>query len=83
MSQVPQSEGQIKLTFAPLVKETAPAVVNVYAAREVATRSPFAGDPFFEQFLGRSFQGRPRMESSLGSGAVSYTHLTLPTILLV
>ena len=28
MSQVPQSEGQIKLTFAPLVKETAPAVVN-------------------------------------------------------
>ncbi|SHI59446.1 Do/DeqQ family serine protease [Aureimonas altamirensis DSM 21988] len=70
MSQVPQSEGQIKLTFAPLVKETAPAVVNVYAAREVATRSPFAGDPFFEQFLGRSFQGRPRMESSLGSGVI-------------
>src|SRR5690606_36885285 len=46
---IPFSRDEIQLSFAPLVRETAPAVVNVYAsqrAREV--RSPFAGDPFFE-----------------------------------
>lgn len=67
---VPDSAEEIRLTFAPLVRATAPAVVNVYAARAVATRSPFAGDPFFEQFFGRGFEARPRMESSLGSGVV-------------
>jgi Do/DeqQ family serine protease len=67
--QVPASQGEISLSFAPLVKETAPAVVNVYAARQVQTRSPFAGDPFFEQFFGRG-PSRPRMESSLGSGVI-------------
>ncbi|PRD41403.1 serine protease [Phyllobacterium phragmitis] len=61
----------MQLSFAPLVKATAPAVVNVYAARQVATRSPFAGDPFFEQFFGRQFGGgSPRIQSSLGSGVI-------------
>ncbi len=67
---VPQSRAEIDLTFAPLVRTTAPAVVNVYAARQVQARSPFAGDPFFEQFFGNRFQSRPRMESSLGSGVI-------------
>ncbi|WP_062016740.1 DegQ family serine endoprotease [Aureimonas sp. AU4] len=67
--RVPASQSEIKLSFAPLVKASAPAVVNVYAARVVANRSPFAGDPFFEQFFGRR-QSRPRMESSLGSGVL-------------
>ncbi|RCS24518.1 DegQ family serine endoprotease [Phyllobacterium salinisoli] len=60
----------MQLSFAPLVKATAPAVVNVYAARQVATRSPFAGDPFFEQFFGQQFSGPPRVQSSLGSGVI-------------
>ncbi|KXF77822.1 serine protease [Paramesorhizobium deserti] len=60
----------MQLSFAPLVKATAPAVVNVYAARQVTTRSPFAGDPFFEQFFGRQFSGPPRIQSSLGSGVI-------------
>ncbi|NKW10096.1 hypothetical protein HGG76_12915 [Ochrobactrum tritici] len=53
---MPLSRGDMQLSFAPLVKETTPAVVNVYAARQVQARaqSPFAGDPFFEQFLGGS-----------------------------
>ncbi|MCB8836863.1 DegQ family serine endoprotease [Aurantimonas sp. VKM B-3413] len=69
--QVPQSRAEINLTFAPLVRETAPAVVNVYAARAVPQqRSPFAGDPFFEQFFGQRYQSRPRMEASLGSGVI-------------
>jgi Do/DeqQ family serine protease len=51
-----------------LVRETGPAVVNVYAKQLVPSRSPFAGDPFFEQFFGR--QMPPRVQSSLGSGVI-------------
>ncbi len=69
MTRVPAEASEIKLSFAPLVRSTAPAVVNVYAARRVQQRSPFAGDPFFEQFFG-SAQRKPRMESSLGSGVM-------------
>jgi Do/DeqQ family serine protease len=73
--QVPTSQTQINLTFAPLVKTVAPAVVNVYAARQVTQRrSPFAGDPFFERFFGnRGFGGqeqRRRTAQSLGSGVI-------------
>ncbi|WP_223385664.1 DegQ family serine endoprotease [Oricola cellulosilytica] len=71
--RVPLGRDEMQLSFAPLVKTTAPSVVNVYAARRVQQqRSPFEGDPFFEQFFGRGFTGpsRPRMESSLGSGVI-------------
>ncbi|KQT48667.1 serine protease [Aureimonas sp. Leaf454] len=67
---VPASASEIKLSFAPLVKTSAPAVVNVYAARKLVARSPFQGDPFFEQFFGQRLQQRPRIESSLGSGVI-------------
>ncbi|MGB3391356.1 MAG: serine protease, partial [Pseudaminobacter sp.] len=50
--RLPFGRTEIQLSFAPLVKETAPAVVNVYASQQVRMRSPFAGDPFFEQFFG-------------------------------
>jgi len=70
-ADVPQSQTEIKLTFAPLVKKTVPSVVNVYAARKVPARSPFQGDPFFDQFFGRSMPDRPtRKQSSLGSGVI-------------
>ncbi|KXO76377.1 DegQ family serine endoprotease [Brucella anthropi] len=71
--EVPLSRGDMQLSFAPLVKETTPAVVNVYAARQVQARaqSPFAGDPFFEQFFGRQFgESKPRIQQSLGSGVI-------------
>lgn len=70
LRQVPGSEPQIQLSFAPLVKKTVPAVVNVYAARQVRVRSPFEGDPFFEQFFGRQLPNRSRIQSSLGSGVI-------------
>ncbi len=71
IDRVPGSAAEIKLSFAPLVKKTAPAVVNVYAARKVAARrSPFADDPFFGQFFGNRFDNPPRMEQSLGSGVI-------------
>ncbi|MGS1092985.1 DegQ family serine endoprotease [Aquamicrobium terrae] len=65
--RVPFGREEVQLSFAPLVKETAPAVVNVYASKTARVRSPFEGDPFFEQFFGRSM---PRAQSSLGSGVV-------------
>ena len=67
--RVPFGREEMQLSFAPLVKETAPAVVNVYASKQArAVRSPFEGDPFFERFFGR--QMRPRVQNSLGSGVI-------------
>ncbi len=67
--RVPFSREEVQLSFAPLVRETAPAVVNVYASQQAReTRSPFEGDPFFEQFFGR--QMKPRQQKSLGSGVL-------------
>ncbi len=67
--RIPFGREEIQLSFAPLVKETAPAVVNVYASKAAKQmRSPFEGDPFFEQFFGR--QMRPRAQKSLGSGVI-------------
>ncbi len=73
--QVPQSRQQINLSFAPLVSETAPAVVNVYAKRlsQRRTLSPFGADPFFRRFFGDDGTfGRPRerVQNSLGSGVI-------------
>ncbi|MCO5071229.1 MAG: DegQ family serine endoprotease [Rhizobiaceae bacterium] len=67
--RVPFGRGDMQLSFAPLVKSTTPAVVNVYATQKPKEAvSPFAGDPFFEQFFGR--QMPPRAQSSLGSGVI-------------
>lgn len=68
--RVPFGSGEIQLSFAPLVKQTAPAVVNVYASKQVAQVSPFAGDPFFERFFGGGGALPPREQSSLGSGVI-------------
>ena len=71
--QVPQSQGDITLSFAPVVRASAPAVVNVYARSKVEVSvSPFANDPFFRQFFGDNMPGQKqeRMASSLGSGVI-------------
>ncbi|WP_374376467.1 Do family serine endopeptidase [Dongia sp.] len=72
---VPATQDEIKLTFAPLVKAAAPAVVNIYTKTKVKERrvSPFFDDPFFQQFFGDQFksqQPKERVQSSLGSGVV-------------
>ena len=61
---VPQSAMQMKMSFAPVVKQTAPAVVNVYTERKVRRNV----DPFFSLF-GRGIP-RERIERSLGSGVL-------------
>jgi serine protease Do len=73
--QAPQSEAQIQLSFAPVVRQVAPAVVNVYATTitKQQSNSPFSNDPFFSQLFGGNnpmFQARPRESQSLGSGVI-------------
>ena len=71
---VPTSRFQMQLSFAPLVKKTAPAVVNVYTSKVVRERklSPFGNDPFFNKFFGKDqfFGGRRKKQNSLGSGVI-------------
>jgi serine protease Do len=71
---VPQSREQITLSFAPLVKQVSPAVVNIYTKRVVQQRvSPLFADPLFSQFFGNMVprgMTRERMENSLGSGVI-------------
>jgi len=74
LRQVPHSREHLKLSYAPVVKQVSPAVVNIYTKR-VVTRSvsPFMSDPFFDHFFGRGFGGglsRRQVESSLGSGLI-------------
>ncbi len=70
-AQVPTTTTQIALSFAPVVKQTAPAVVNIYASQIVQERpSPFAGDPFFEEFFRNFGPTTPRVQNSLGSGVI-------------
>ena len=66
--QVPQSRAQIELSYAPLVKQVSPAVVNVYSKKVVRQNvSPFANDPIFREFFGTP---QERVQNSLGSGVI-------------
>jgi Do/DeqQ family serine protease len=73
---VPESAGQVTLSYAPIVKRTAPAVVNIYAKKVVQQRSAptLFNDPFFQRFFGDEFPfgGAPkeRIQNSLGSGVL-------------
>ncbi len=69
--EAPTSKAQIQLSYAPLVKETAPSVVNVYAERMVRQRTIFDSDPFFSQLFGRGVPGRSEKQTSLGSGVIA------------
>lgn len=70
-TRVPRSTGEISLSFAPVVKEAAPAVVNIYARRVVqARRSPFRNDPFFGSLFRDFGAPQPRVQNSLGSGVI-------------
>ena len=66
--RVPSSPAELQLSFAPVVKRAAPAVVNVYAARVVENRNPFMNDPLFRQFFGAV--PREQVLRSLGSGVI-------------
>ena len=72
---VPTSSAELQLSYAPLVRRTAPAVVNIYARKVVRRtfRSPLFNDPFFRRFFGDVLPPgarRERIENSLGSGVI-------------
>ena len=72
---VPQNRDEITMSFAPLVKRTAPSVVNVYAksiVEQPEDRGALA-DPFFRRFFGQDGSSGPprqRVANSLGSGVI-------------
>src|SRR5580700_6623658 len=67
----PQSMPQVQLTFAPVVKRVAPAVVNVYSQSVVQTAvNPLFADPMFQRFFGATPELRQRVQQSLGSGVI-------------
>jgi serine protease Do len=70
-ASVPQSLMQVQMSFAPVVKRVAPAVVNVYARSVVQQQvNPLFNDPVFQRFFGVSPEMRQRVQQSLGSGVI-------------
>ena len=70
---VPGSREQVTLTFAPVVKQVAPAVVNIYTRKVVQSQLPaLFNDSFFQQFFGDQGGGmaRDQVQNSLGSGVI-------------
>jgi len=77
---VPQSLMQVQMSFAPVVKRVAPAVVNVYARSVVQQQvNPLFDDPMFQRFFGVSPQMRQRVQQSLGSGVIVRSDGTILT----
>ena len=75
--QVPGSREQMQMSFAPLVKRTAPAVVNIFSKKIVRQQAnPLANNPFFQEFFQRfggqmpGGLGQERVQNSLGSGVI-------------
>ena len=62
--RAPPDAVTMKLSFAPIVRRAAPAVVNVYSKRLVRQQV----DPFWSMFAGGV--PRERVEQSLGSGSI-------------
>lgn len=63
--RLPQSQTEIDLSFAPLVREASPAVVNVFTERMVSNRV----SPMEQLFFGDMIP-KQRRQNSLGSGVI-------------
>ncbi len=72
--RLPSTRVEAQLSFAPLVKAAAPAVVNIYTRRVVQSRvSPLFSDPFFRRFfgdMGLPEGQRRQIQNALGSGVI-------------
>ncbi len=64
LGRVPPDAMTMKMSFAPIVRRAAPAVVNVFSKRVVRQQV----DPFWSLFAGGV--PRERVEQSLGSGSI-------------
>src|SRR6188768_1037270 len=64
-------QSELRLSYAPVVQQVAPAVVNVYAAKVVPNRNPLLDDPIFRRFFGvPGGPGGNQVQRSLGSGVI-------------
>lgn len=71
--QVPHRREEVVLSYAPVVKKVAPAVVNIFASQDVKAGyplSPFMEDPFFQQFFDNLNPNESNAQYSLGSGVI-------------
>ena len=73
--EVPRSRAEIALSFAPVVRAAAPAVVNIYPRKQQhrSVANPFSSDPFFRFFFpefGGGALPHHAPENSLGSGVI-------------
>ena len=74
--QVPGDQAQVRLTFAPIVADAAPAVVNIFTRRAMTTggQHPLFNDPLFRRFfdhgMGPPGSLRPDPQNTLGSGVI-------------
>ena len=68
---VPESQQQIRLSFAPVVKRVAAAVVNIrIRAAQQQSQNPLYADPFYRRFFGDN-EGQQRPDSgAVGSGVI-------------
>ncbi|HRD74646.1 MAG TPA: Do family serine endopeptidase, partial [Hyphomicrobiaceae bacterium] len=67
----PASREAALLSFAPIVRKSAPAVVNVFVSARVEVRHPAMDDPIFRHFFSERFgMPRERVQNSLGSGVL-------------
>jgi len=80
-SAPPERSGGLAASYAPVLDETAPAVVNIFTTKTIRRPDmqgfmPFFDDPRFERFFGDQFRRRqpqqPRsyQQSNLGSGVI-------------
>ena len=68
---VPQNKQEITLSFAPIVKQVTPSVINIFTKRIVTRNvSPFANDPLFSQMFPNMGIPQKRLEGALGSGVI-------------
>ncbi|MBL0318325.1 MAG: Do family serine endopeptidase [Alphaproteobacteria bacterium] len=72
---VPDNKAQIQYSYAPVVKRTVPAVVNIYTKRKVLEKgyAPLLNDPALRELFGQQLFApyvKQKIERSLGSGVI-------------
>jgi serine protease Do len=68
----PESQGAMMQSFAPIVRRTAPAVVNVFSSVHIQrSNCPYANDPIYARFYCGNVQTHDeKVDNSLGSGVI-------------
>ena len=64
------AETKARSSYAPVLKNVAPAVVNIFTARVVSGNSPLMDDPFYRRFFGDQAGRQQQRQNSLGSGVI-------------